>query len=60
MTAKLTWADPDKDCPICRGNPYWGKTLSSWERCECVRRKSPNVLAYFAHRAALTSGGKEP
>lgn len=32
-----TWPDPKPDCPTCKGNPYWGKTLSSWERCECVK-----------------------
>jgi hypothetical protein len=50
----LEWADPDKNCSICKGNPYWGKTLSSWTRCECVRRKSPDVVAHFeALRASL-------
>lgn len=31
---------PDPNCPTCQGNPYWGKTLSSWERCECQKRKA--------------------
>lgn len=34
------WQPPDPGCLICTGNPYWGKTLSSWERCDCVRRKA--------------------
>ena len=32
----VKWPDPDPTCSTCRGNPYWGKTLSSWERCTCV------------------------
>lgn len=36
----INWPDPDPACPICLGNPYWGKTLSSWERCHCVRDRS--------------------
>lgn len=42
---KVRWADPDANCQTCRGNPYWGKTLSSWERCECVKRKTPECAA---------------
>lgn len=33
------WPLPLPDCPTCRGNPYWGKTLSSWERCKCVHEQ---------------------
>lgn len=33
----IKWAPPFPDCPTCKGNPYWGKTLSAWDRCRCVR-----------------------
>lgn len=36
----IRWAAPFAECPTCCGNPYWGKTLSSWERCICVKQRT--------------------
>lgn len=37
----IEWPEPDPNCATCKGNPYWGKTLSSWTRCECVNQPAP-------------------
>ena len=36
------WTAPCAGCGCCHGNPYSGKTLSSWTRCKCVR---PSAVA---------------
>ncbi|MCF6120832.1 MAG: hypothetical protein E5X35_07295 [Mesorhizobium sp.] len=38
---KVDWTDPDTNCQTCKGNAYWGKTMSSWTRCPaCVRPRT--------------------